>query len=155
MNDAVAPEERLGEAIELVAQLDGELQDQGVAMLLGFTSLFFDWPTPAGGPTFDPTQRSHIMDLLTTTPLVQRLSRDSEADGRAMLLAELLASRLGPLPEGVAQSLASAMHSAVWRELAPSLAAASSVLARRLGMADPEGQAAAPGSGPERSPLPR
>ena len=101
------------------------------------------------------------MDLLTTTPLVQRLSRDSEAEGRAMLLAELL-TRLGPLPDLVSQSLASAMHSAVWRELAPSLASAASVsdLARRLGMTDPKARGAAPLSGAmdsdsEESPLPR
>ena len=162
MKDAVSSEERLGEAAELVAGLRGERQDQGVAMLLGFTSLFFDWSFPTSGSAFDRTQRSHIMDLLTTTPLVQRLSRDSEAEGRAMLLAELLTARLGPLPDLVAQSLASAMHSAVWRELAPSLASAASVsdLARRLGMTDPKARGAALLSGAmdsdsEESPLPR
>lgn len=126
MRDATThPAERLREVVDLVARLRGAARDQGTAMLLGFTSLFFD-----------PDERSTLMDRLGTTPLVRRLARDSEADGRRMLLETVLTARLGPLPDRVRSSLASAMRSRTWAELTPSLASAESLgdLAQRLGI---------------------
>ncbi len=128
MRDATThPAERLREVVGLVARLTGPARDQGSAMLLGFTSLFFD-----------SDERSALMDRLSTAPMVRRLARASEADGRRMRLETILVARLGPLPDRVRSSLASAMRSRTWAKLTPWLASAESLedLAQRLGIID-------------------